>query len=111
MTDRHCALLQPRTRGLATASSTTAASPRRSRVAPTAPATGNRCVASAAPNWNDVHDPSTSSTAVSGRPVAPALWRGVAAAGGAEVVVMPLQSPMTDWFVQRWFSVNNDKQN
>src|ERR1700685_2803541 len=70
MTDRHCARLQPRTRGLVTASSTIAARPRRSSVAPPAPVTGNRCVAIAAPNWNDVHEPSTSSTAVSGRPVA-----------------------------------------
>src|ERR1700743_3941478 len=79
MTDRHCARLQPRTRGLVTASSTIAARPRRSSVAPTAPVTGNRCVASAAPNWNDVHEPSTSSTAVSGRalalPVAPGFTR------------------------------------
>src|SRR3984885_10390998 len=110
MTDRHCALLQPRMRGLVTASSTIAARPRRSRVAPTAPVTGNRRVASAAPNWNDVHEPSTSSTAVSGRPFDPAARGGAAAAGGA-AVVMPLQSPMTDRFVQRVFLVNNGKQN
>ena len=55
--------------------------PRRSRVAPTAPVTGNRRVASAAPNWKDVHDPSTSSTAVSGRPVVPPLARGLPGVG------------------------------
>jgi len=78
MTDRHCTLVQPRTLGLLIASSTIAPRPRRSRVAPTAPVTGNRRVARAAPNWNDVHDPSTSSTAVSGRGRAPPAGPGAA---------------------------------
>src|ERR1700722_18526163 len=109
MTDRHCARFQPRTLGLVIASSTIAASPSRSSVAPTAPVTGNRCVARAAPNWKDVHDPSTSSTAVSGclrappagLPAGPRLAAAVvgicgeAAAGGAEGVI-PLQSRTTD---------------
>src|ERR1700677_1404416 len=92
MTARHCAPLQPRTRGLLTASSTIAASPRRSRVAPTAPVTGNRCVASAAPNWNDVHDPSTIRIAVPGRPAALASARR-----GAPRLLPPCPLPPPPW--------------
>ena len=38
-------------------------------------------------------------------------FRSWGEAAGAAEVVMPLQSPTINWFVQRWFSVNNGKQN
>src|SRR5215469_68996 len=63
----HWVRRQPRTLGRVTASSTTAARPRRSRAAHGAPVTGNRRIASAAPTWSDEHEPSTRRIASPGR--------------------------------------------
>jgi hypothetical protein len=85
------------------ASSATAASPRRSSVAPGAPVTGNSRVASTAPAWNDAHDPSTSGTAE--------VTEVALAVMGAACSRMPLPSPAGDQFVQRMFLRDTDKEN